>query len=103
MSWKPLILCVDDKRNLLEGYKMLLEQKGYRVLIATNGKDGIQAFKSHLVDLVLLDYHMPEMNGGEAATLMKESKPYVPVALLSGDEYLPFAGSRNSRLLHSQV
>ena len=89
MSWKPLILCVDDTPSVLEGQKMLLEENGYRVLTATNGKEAVQAFTSHAVDLVLLDYHMPEMNGDTAAARMKDSKPDVPVALLSSDECLP--------------
>jgi CheY-like chemotaxis protein len=89
VSWKPVILCVDDTPSVLEGQKMLLEQNGYRVLTAKNGKEAVQVFLSHSVDLVLLDYHMPEMNGGMAAVRMKESKPDVPVALLSGDECLP--------------
>ena len=89
MIWKPVILCVDDTPSILEGEKILLEENGYRVLTATNGKEAVQAFTSHSVDLVLLDYHMPEMNGGMAAVHMKDSKPDVPVALLSGDERLP--------------
>jgi CheY-like chemotaxis protein len=86
MSWKPVILCVDDTPSVLEGQKMLLQENGYRVLTATNGKEAVQAFTSHSVDLVLLDYHMPEMNGARAAARIKDSKPDVPVALLSGDE-----------------
>lgn len=86
---KPVILCVDDTPSILEGEKMLLEENGYRVLTATNGKEAVQAFASHSVDLVLLDYNMPEMNGGMAAVSMKDSKPDVPVALLSSDECLP--------------
>ena len=86
---KPVILCVDDTPSLLEGEKMLLEENGYRVLTATNGKEALQAFAVHSVDLVLLDYYMPEMNGGMAAVRMKDSKPDVPVALLSSDECLP--------------
>jgi CheY-like chemotaxis protein len=89
MIWKPIILCVDDTPSVLEGHKMLLEENGYRVVTATNGKEAVQAFTSHSVDLVLLDYHMPEMNGGMAAARMKDSKPDVPVALLSSDECLP--------------
>ncbi|HXO31249.1 MAG TPA: response regulator [Candidatus Acidoferrales bacterium] len=86
---KPVILCVDDTPSVLEGEKMLLEENGYRVLTATNGKEAVKAFASHSVDLVLLDYYMPEMNGGMAAVHMKDSKPDVPVALLSSDECLP--------------
>ena len=88
---KPVILCVDDTPSMLEGEKMLLEENGYRVLIATNGKEAVRTFASHSVDLVLLDYNMPEMNGGRAAVRMKESKPEVPVALLSSDEFLPLS------------
>lgn len=89
MSYKPIILCVDDTPSVLEGEKMLLEENGYRVLTATNGEEAVQAFVSHSVDLVLLDYHMPAMNGGVAAARMKNFKPDVPVALLSADECLP--------------
>jgi CheY-like chemotaxis protein len=89
MSWKPVILCVDDKPDVLDGQKMLLKENGYRVLTATNGKEAVQAFMSHSVDLVLLDHHMAEMDGGAAAICMKDSKPDVPIALLSGDECLP--------------
>lgn len=86
---KPVILCVDDTPSVLEGEKMLLEENGYQVLTATNGKEAVQAFASHSVDLVLLDYNMPEMNGRMAAVRMKDSKPDVPVALLSSEECLP--------------
>ena len=41
---KPVILCVDDTPSMLEGEKMLLEENGYRVLIATNGKEAVQTF-----------------------------------------------------------
>jgi len=44
---KPVILCVDDTPSMLEGEKMLLEENGYRVLTATNGKEAVQAFTSH--------------------------------------------------------
>lgn len=92
MSCKPLVLCVDDTPSVLESQKRLLEQNGYRVLTATNGEEAVQAFISHSVDLVLLDYHMPEMNGGMAAVRMKQSKPDVPVVLLSADDWLPRRG-----------
>lgn len=68
---------------------MLLEAAGYRVLTATNGKEAVQVFVSNSIDLVLLDYHLPEMNGAAAAARMKDAKPDVPIAILSGDECLP--------------
>jgi CheY-like chemotaxis protein len=89
MAWKPLILCVDDTPSLLEGQKMLLEENGYRVLTATNGPDAVEVFVTHSVDLVILDYHMPGVNGAVVAARMKNSKPDVPITLVSGDEDVP--------------
>jgi two-component system, NtrC family, nitrogen regulation response regulator NtrX len=88
MSRKPIVLCVDDTPSILEGRKMLLEENGYRALTATNGKQAMEAFMTNSVDLVVLDYHMPEIDGGIVAARMKESKPDVPVMVLSGDECL---------------
>ena len=89
MVWKPLILCVDDTATILEGQKMLLEENGYRVLTATNGTDAVEAFMSHSVDLVLLDYHMPGVNGAVAAARIKDRDPDLPIILMSGDEDVP--------------
>jgi CheY-like chemotaxis protein len=86
MNRKPLILCADDSKDILHGWKALLEQNGYAVLTATDGKEALQAFVSHPIDLVLLDYHMPHMNGDEAAAHMKTCKTDVPIALLSADD-----------------
>jgi two-component system, sensor histidine kinase and response regulator len=89
MAGKPLILCVDDTSNELEGRKMLLEENGFEVLTASNGIEALRAFVSHPVDLVLLGYHMPRMNGDVAAERMKACKPDVPLALLSADDRVP--------------
>ena len=68
---------------------MLLEQSGYGVLVAASGVEAMQLFASHPIDLVLLDYHMPHMNGDVIARQMKAIQSDVPIALLSGDDYLP--------------
>ena len=94
MPRRPLILCVDDEVNGLEGRKMLFEEAGCKVLVATNGVGALQLFASHLVHLVLLDYHMPGMNGDVVAEHMKAGEPDVPIALLSADEGLPESALR---------
>ena len=85
MNRKPVILCADDNANLLEGWKTLLTLRGYEVLTASNGAEALRAFVAHPVDLAMLDYHMPQMNGDVAATRMKARKADVPIALLSAD------------------
>jgi len=86
MNRKPLILCADDSLSVLEGWKRLLERNGYDVLTATDGTEAFQEFASHPVDLVLLDYHMPHMNGDVAAAHMRSCKTDVPIALFSADD-----------------
>jgi CheY-like chemotaxis protein len=85
MNHKPLILYADDNVSLLEGWKALLEAKGYEVLTAIDGTEAVGAFATNPVDLALLDYHMPHMNGDVAAAHMKTCKADVPVALMSAD------------------
>jgi CheY-like chemotaxis protein len=90
MAGKSVILsCADNVSSKLEGRKLLLEEHGYRVLTAPNGREAVQALLSNPVDLVLLDCHVPQKDGGVAAMEMKACKPDVPIALLSGDEGLP--------------
>jgi CheY-like chemotaxis protein len=55
------------------------------VLTANDGTEAVGAFTSNPVDLALLDYHMPRMNGDVAAAEMKTRKADVPVALMSAD------------------
>jgi CheY-like chemotaxis protein len=83
MNRKPMILYADDCVNVVEGWKTLLEIKGYQV--ASNGAEAVQVFGTNPVDLALLDYHMPQMNGDVAAVHMKACKADVPIALLSAD------------------
>lgn len=89
MTKKPVILCVDDEWNGLEGHRMLFEERGYKVLVATSGDEALQLFASHPTDLVLLDYHMPRANGDVIAQRMKASQPDIPIAILSADDGLP--------------
>ena len=89
MPKRPLILCVDDEWNGLEARKMLLEESGFRVLASTSGVEALQLFAPHPIDLVLLDYHMPEMRGDAVAACMKASQPDIPIVLLSADDELP--------------
>ena len=78
-----LVLCVDDESIGLQIRKILLERAGYRVLTASDGPSGLEIFSSEPVEAVVLDYSMPGMHGGEVAVRMRQSKPQVPILLLS--------------------
>jgi CheY-like chemotaxis protein len=84
-----LILCVDDEAVGLQVRRILLERAGYEVLTAQDGFTGIQIFADHPIDAVVLDYSMPGMHGGEVAKQMRQTKPDVPILLLSAYVGLP--------------
>ncbi|MEO8737051.1 MAG: response regulator [Edaphobacter sp.] len=84
-----LILCVDDELIGLRVRKILLERAGYRVLTAPDGSAGLEIFSSEPVEAVVLDYSMPGMNGGEVAKKMRQTKPHIPILLLSAYIGLP--------------
>jgi CheY-like chemotaxis protein len=86
---KKTLLCVDDEAIGLKVRKIILERQGYQVLTANDGADGLHAFEHHAVDAVVLDYYMPGMNGGAVASAMKQTKPEVPIILLSAYITLP--------------
>ena len=83
------ILCVDDETTGLSVRKTILESQGYRVVTAENGLDGLAIFSTESVDLVVLDYKMPGMNGDIVAERMKQLKPSIPILMLSAYVDLP--------------
>ncbi|HEV2118378.1 MAG TPA: response regulator [Terriglobales bacterium] len=80
---RKLVLCVDDRAASLEVRRLILEREGYEVLTAGDGAAGLELFTARSVDLVVLDYHMPELNGALLAQKMRALKPEVPVIMLS--------------------
>jgi CheY-like chemotaxis protein len=78
-----VVLCVDDEAVGLKVRRILLERAGYEVLTASDGHAGLEIFRAHDIDAVVLDYSMPGMSGGDVARAMRQLKPDVPILLLS--------------------
>ena len=84
-----MVLCIDDNQDVLECEKTFLESFGYTVLTAPSGGEGLELASMHSVDVVILDYFMPEMNGHEVAVRMKQLRPQAPIIMLSGAVDVP--------------
>jgi diguanylate cyclase (GGDEF)-like protein len=65
------ILVVDDETSVREYIKESLHGQGYRILLAANGRDGLQAAIEHEPDLIILDLMMPGMSGFEVVEELK--------------------------------
>ncbi len=83
---KGTILLVDDEKLILDVGKPMLEEGGYKVLVAGSGKEAIELYKSNMdrIDMVILDMIMPQMSGGETFDQLKGINPHVKVLLSSG-------------------
>jgi CheY-like chemotaxis protein len=82
---RKTILCIDDDASVLAYHRTLLEKQGYEVLIAVSPQHGLQIATVCGLNAVIVDYHMPEMNGHKIATEIKRLSPQVPIIMVSGD------------------
>jgi CheY-like chemotaxis protein len=82
------ILCIDDDESMLGYQRALLERRGFAVLTASSARQGIQIALASAVAAVIVDYHMPEMNGDEVAVEIKRHRPQVPIVMVSSDEQI---------------
>ncbi len=83
---RKTILCIDDDDSMLGYQRALLQRRGYEVLTAASARQGLQIAAVCAVAAVIVDYHMPEMNGHEVATEIKRLRPQVPIVMVSSDD-----------------
>lgn len=84
MSPSPTtILLVDDEPSLISLLTLVFETEGFAVLSALSGAAGLHLFSSNPVDVVVLDFLMPGMDGGQVAQQMRSLRPEVPIVMLS--------------------
>ena len=79
------VLVVEDEFGIAELLEAVLVDEGHRVLIAVNGKQGLEVLTTEHPDLVFLDYMMPVMNGAGLLRLMAQNPALdgVPVVMMS--------------------
>lgn len=94
---KQNILIVDDHRENLIALEAILETPSRNLIMASSGNEALQLAMRHEIALVLLDVQMPEMDGFEVATLMRNSRktqnvPIIFVTALSKESKYVFKG-----------
>ena len=77
------ILIVEDDATMLRGLKDNFEFKGYRVLTAADGENGLNTALNEKPDLILLDIMLPKINGYEICRLIRKEKLDMPIIMLT--------------------
>jgi len=84
-----VVLCIDDSPTLLECMDLFLQGLGFTVLTASSGARGLELLLLQNVDVVIVDYQMPGMNGCEVAQAMRTLGLQTPIILFSGMAGIP--------------
>ncbi|HLD29060.1 MAG TPA: response regulator, partial [bacterium] len=78
------LLLVDDEPEILKTLSEILKSEGFRISTADKGAEAVARLREEDIDLVILDYKMPDMNGLEVAAKIKEMKSGLPIVMLTG-------------------
>ena len=77
------VLIADDNRGVRETLQAILEDEGYEVATAANGRQALERIAARRPDLVLLDLQMPVMSGWEVNAVLHEQQANIPVVFMS--------------------
>ncbi len=78
------ILIIDDEESIRQSLTGILQDEGYRPLIAGSGEEGLKRLREESPDLILLDIWMPGIDGLETLRLIREEAPEQMVIMMSG-------------------
>ena len=82
----PRILVVDDDPDILDVMQITLSEENYEIFKASDGEEALKIIRSKPLDLVLLDYNMPKMNGWQVCKEVKKDilLRHLPIIMVTG-------------------
>jgi len=85
MADKSKILVVDDESNVCDVLTEFFTSKGYEVICASGGLEGLSRAEKHRPDVILLDVRMPDLDGISVLRRIREVNPWVGILMMSGN------------------
>lgn len=86
MNRPVTILCIDDDEQISFALGALFRLQGWQTVSAMSVDEGLRAFREARPDLVLIDYHMPRVNGVAGVRLLRERSATVPIIVFTIDD-----------------
>ena len=77
------ILCIDDDALIRYALKVVFDSQNWRSYSVGTVQEGLEIFKTHPVDIVLIDYHLPTINGIEGVRMLRELSSTVPIIVFT--------------------
>ena len=84
MSTQQNLLCVDDESGILSSLVRALRHEGFNVLTASNSSDALQLLSDNEIQVILIDQHMPDVDGLNLIKKIKVQHPFIVSVVLSG-------------------
>lgn len=85
MAATSTVLCIHRDPDTLS----LLREKGYGMVTATNGSDGLRLLMSRQVDAVVLEYYLGLLDGAVVANEIRHVRPQIPIVMVADPQQLP--------------
>ena len=82
----PTILCIDDEKEICFALKALFRTQNWNTVPAYNVRSGLKLFRQTQPHIVLIDYHMPGINGVEGVRMLRKLSSTVPIIVFTIDE-----------------
>ena len=92
------ILVVDDQEETLISVRRLLEHEGHRVFTAASGEEALELIRQHELHVLVVDYFMPHMTGGQLVERIRTVDPYVQIILQTG-----YSGEKPPRAMLAEL
>jgi CheY-like chemotaxis protein len=88
MTGSARVLMLEDHRDVAELYQLKLQLEGYRVAVAADGPSGLDLARRLRPDVILLDVHLPVLDGLQVLAALRDSEDmrHVPVVVFSEDD-----------------
>ena len=86
----PLILIVEDEKDIARFIELELQAEGYRTEVAHDGITGLSKFREVSPNLVILDLMLPKVGGLEVARLIRQERPELPLLILTAKDLVRF-------------